>query len=77
MANLNEKSLHTAPMALRDEELTAVSGARKLMMPFPFPYSPVDNSKHVNQSIVVSGNTFSEKGPGDLNVTIGGQSATL
>ena len=47
------------------------------MMPFLFPYSTVDNSKHVDQSIVVSGNTFSEKGPGDLNVSIGGQSATL
>jgi hypothetical protein len=74
MAKMNEKSM----TALRDEELSAVSGAkRRFLMPV-FPYYPsVDNSKHVDQSIVVSGNTFSEKGPGDLNVSIGGQTATL
>jgi hypothetical protein len=79
MSKLNEKALHAAPVALRDEELTAVSGARlyPVLGCFPKPYwGPVDNSKHVNQTIQVTGNTFSEKGPGDLNVSIGGQSVT-
>jgi hypothetical protein len=76
MAKMNEKSM----TALRDEELGAVSGAkgRRFLMPVFAPYYPsVDNSKHVDQSITVTGNTFSEKGPGDLNVSIGGQTATL
>jgi hypothetical protein len=76
MTKMNEKSM----TAIRDEELSAVSGAtlRRLGCFPKYPwYASVDNSKHVDQSISVTGNTFSEKGPGDLNVSIGGQTATL
>ena len=65
MAKTNEMSLTT----LRDEELSAVSGAK-----YAKYGSYTDNSKHatVDVSNVFNGNTItlSEKGPGDLNFSV-------
>ena len=73
MSKMNEKSM----TALRDEELSAVSGARFLLpircLPkYPLYGSYTDNSKHATVTVGdVTGNTFSEKGPGDQVINIG------
>ena len=70
MAKTNEMSLTT----LRDEELSAVSGASYKWSPPKTYGSYTDNSKHatVDVSNVFNGNTItlSEKGPGDLNFSV-------
>ena len=70
MAKTNEMSLTT----LRDEELSAVSGATLVPWCPPKYGSFTDNSKHatVDVSNVFNGNTIklSEKGPGDLNFSV-------
>jgi hypothetical protein len=68
MAKTNEMSLTT----LRDEELSAVSGAKWCP---PKKYgSYTDNSKHASVDIsnVFNGNTITltEKGPGDLSFEV-------
>jgi hypothetical protein len=73
MSKMNEKSMTT----LRDEELSAVSGARLALLPIlrrPYPWygSYTDNSKHATVTVGdVRDNTFSEKGPGDQVINIG------
>jgi hypothetical protein len=73
MSKMNEKSI----TALRDEELSAVSGAHLALPLWCFPKYPkygsyTDNSKHATVTIGdVKDNTFTEKGPGDQIVNIG------
>jgi len=66
MAKTNEMSLTT----LRDEELSAVSGAKHAAKYGSY----TDNSKHASVDIsnVFNGNTItlSESGPGDLNFSV-------
>jgi hypothetical protein len=67
---------------LGDEELSSVSGAADgvpnwlLRAAAASPSGYVSVAKGASQYLVVDGNTFIERGPGSLNVTIGGQSAS-
>jgi hypothetical protein len=67
---------------LRDEELSAVSGAADgvpawlLRKAAASPSGYVNVSKGASQYLVVDGNVFIERGPGSLHVTIGDQTVS-